>query len=212
MPRPKKVQPVVEQPVEPNVEELVVEDSSIEESISEQVDIDGNPPTQYLQPYYIRSVSKVMDDDDDDVGINEVAASLHLNDDTLVENSSDQTELASTKFAVYSNGEYVETVDDQSIELLKYLDLNRAELDNRIEELWQTPNDPNDLIFFNFGEQKMNYNSYYAYFNVNGFAPVEPRINSWMEYYLNKHSPITEEEIAIQLKGSLQYSFIPIKS
>ena len=58
----------------------------------------------------------------------------------------------------------------------------------------------------------MNYTSYNAYFTQNGFAPKEPNIKSWMEYYLNIHNPITPEEIAIELKGSLQYSFIPIKS
>ena len=193
MPRPKKVAPI-EEPIV--LEETVIEESQV---VAET----EKPPTQVLVPFFIQ---KVVDPED--------LETVEAQEETLVqEEAFTQEELPSiTKFEIYLNGEYVETVDDESAELLQYLELNRSELDSRIQELWQTPDDPNDLIFFNFGEQKMNYNSYNAYFNVNGFAPIEPKIKSWMEYYLNKHNPITEEEVAILLKGSLQYSFIPIKS
>jgi hypothetical protein len=187
MPRPKKVAPIEDTSA---LEETVVESS-------QEVLETEKPPTQVLMPFLIQKVY-----DPEDLPTREIQEEPEMQQDTV----------SITKFQIYSNGEYVETVDDESVELFKYLELNRAELDARIEELWQTPSDPNDLIFFNFGEQKMNYNSYQAYFNVNGFAPIEPRIKSWMEYYLIKHNPITPEEIAIQLKGALQYSFIPIKS
>ncbi len=204
MPRPKKVQPV-EETFESNVEELVLEESASVESPQEEVKSEEKPPEQVLKPFYIKSVKRMMGDDDEDEVDTEQTLEV-LPEEEVV------SEASVTKFAVYSNGEYLETVDDTSTGLLKYLDLNRAELDNRIQELWQVPNDPNDLIFFNFGPQKMSYNSYNAYFNVNGFAPIEPKVKSWMEYYLRLHNPITEEEIAIKLKGPLQYSFIPIKS
>ena len=150
------------------------------------------------------------EDEEDEEQDMPIQMSMNVSDIELPEENEET--LTNTKFAVHLQGEYVETVDDQSPELFAYLDLNRAELDERIHELWQTPSDANDLIFFNFGQQKMNYNSYAAYFTQNGFAPVEPNVKSWMEYYLRIHNPITPEEIAIQLKGPLQYSFIPIKS
>ena len=197
MPRPKKVTSVE------NLEETVLE--LVDEVVAEEKQTEEKPPEQILIPFHIRALKD--EDEDEDMPIQ---MSMKVSEVERVEEN--QEVLLKTKFAVYFNGEHVETVEDGSSELVGYLDLNRAELDNRIQELWQTPNDPNDLIFFNFGEQKMNYNSYHAYFNQNGFAPIEPKIKSWMEYYLNVHNPITQEEIAIQLKGALQYSFIPIKS
>jgi hypothetical protein len=189
MPRPKKVNPI---------DELLVSEEILVEETQEVLESE-KPPTQVLIPFVIK---KMVDTEDLE----------QTNNDIEVEQESILPENVNTKFSIYSHGEYVETVDDNSPELNKYLELNRLELDNRINELWQSPSDPNDLIFFNFGQQKMNYNSYNSYFTQNGFAPKEPIIKSWMEYYLNVHNPITPEEIAIQLKGSLQYSFIPIKS
>jgi hypothetical protein len=191
MPRPKKI---IEKDVSSASEEIA-------ETISEVVIEDVKPPTQILVPFHIQ---KTLDNED----IQERSAAEENN--VILENN--EIELQKNKFEIYSNGEYVETVEEGSSELLAYLDSNRKELDKRIEELWQNPSDPNDLIFFNFGEQKMIYKTYNSYFSLNGFAPVEPKIKSWMEYYLRKHNPITEEEIVIQLKGPLQYSFIPIKS
>jgi hypothetical protein len=206
MPRPKKVVSVenLEESVLQTTEE-VVEEVVEEVILSEKTE--ENPPEQILIPHHIRAAK--MKDDDEVEDEFPIQMTMNVSDPIPAEETQ---EVAFTKFGVYSNGEYIETVDDQSTDLFAYLELNRAELDSRIHELWQTPNDPNDLIFFNFGQQRMNYNSYYAYFNQNGFAPIEPNIKSWMEYYLNLHNPITPEEIAIQLKGPLQYSFIPIKS
>ena len=197
MPRPKKNVPV---------EEVILETVEQQEAV-EISPVNEKPPTQFLIPHHIRPLPRL---DEDDIEFE------FASDEPKVDLSSETQELevdnAKTKFEIYSHGQHIDTVEDESPELIKYLEFNRNELNQRIEELWQTPSDPNDLIFFNFGEQKINYNSYYAYFNVNGFAPVEPTIKSWMEYYLNKHNPITPEEVAIQLKGPLQYSFIPIKS
>lgn len=198
MPRPKKNVPV---------EEVIVKTAEQEETV-ETNPVDEKPPTQILIPFYIKQTVNM---DNDDIEFEFVS------DESKVDSQSESKELeldqiVKTKFEIYSHGQHIDTVEDESPELIKYLEFNRSELNQRIEELWQTPSDPNDLIFFNFGEQKLNYNSYYAYFNQNGFAPVEPKINSWMEYYLKKHNPITEEEVVIQLKGPLQYSFIPIKS
>jgi hypothetical protein len=209
MPRPKKVAPVE------IVDEIVssaqvLADEVVDEVAPKEQLTEEKPPEQILIPFYIKALKTKDEEDEEDDDQGDISNEMSM---TVGEAPQEEAEEVSiTKFAVYLNGEFVETVDDESSELINYLDLNRAELDSRIHELWQNPSDPNDLIFFNFGEQKMSYISYYAYFNQNGFAPVEPKIKSWMEYYLNKHNPITEEEIAIQLKGPLQYSFIPIKS
>jgi hypothetical protein len=114
-------------------------------------------------------------------------------------------------FEVFDSGVYVETVSNNSEKLLNYLESNRKQLDEWIEELSQVPSDPNDLIFINFGAQQRIYRTYDQYFTQNGYAPRPPAIKSWMEYYKRLHNPITDEEIAVELKGKLRYSFNPIK-
>ena len=186
MPRPKKI---TQEP------EIVLS----EETITETPDKAETPPSQYLKPYFIEPLVE----DEKEISVKDIV---------IEEKTFDVDVTPTTKFNVHKNEEFIETVDDNSEELEKYLELNKKELNERIEDLWQVPKDPNDLIFFNFGEQKMIYRTYDSYFTINGFAPVEPKITSWMQYYLKKHYPITPEEVAILLKGSLQYSFIPIKS
>ena len=143
---------------------------------------------------------------------------------SLVENFSDE-ETVSEKleenlsvsseeglsFEVLDLGVYTETVLNNSEKLFYYLEQNRKQLDEWIDELSQVPSDPNDLIFINFGPQQRVYRTYDQYFTQNGYAPKPPVINSWMEYYKRIHNPITEEEIAVELKGQLRYSFNPIK-
>lgn len=186
MPRPKKITQ------EPEI--VLSEETNIETPIELET-----PPAQYLTPYFIEPLK----DEEKEFAVKEVI---------VEEKKFDKDLILKNKFNVHKNDELVEIVDDNSEELEKYLELNKQELNDRIEDLWCVPNDPNDLIFFNFGEQKMIYRTYDSYFTLNGFAPVEPKITSWMQYYLKKHYPITPEEVAILLKGSLQYSFIPIKS
>ena len=114
-------------------------------------------------------------------------------------------------FEVFDSGAYIETVSNNSEKLFYYLEQNRKQLDGWIDELSQVPSDPNDLIFINFGTQQRIYRTYDQYFTQNGYAPKPPVLNSWMEYYKRIHNPITEEEIAVELKGQLRYSFNPIK-
>ena len=195
MPRPKKIV---------QVEEKLVTDETLVEQ-SQDITENEKPPTQVLIPFFIQRASDTQESNTTQSIESQTTEAEQIAKEPIEE------EVVS-KFEIHCDGQHIETVEDKSPELIKYLDLNRAELDERIQELWQTPTDPNDLIFFNFGEQKLIYNSYNSYFNLNGFAPVEPKVKSWMEYYLKKHNPITEEEVVIQLKGPLQYSFIPIKS
>ena len=63
----------------------------------------------------------------------------------------------------------------------------------------------------NEGAQTRKYVSYAQYCMQNGYAPREPKINSWMQFYLEKYEPISEEEIAVKLKGNLRFSFDIIK-
>lgn len=111
------------------------------------------------------------------------------------------------QFKVYANGEFVETVEDESDRLIFYLDENAAELQSWVEELKRPVEDPNELLFLNEGPQKRSYTTYNQYFAQNGYAPRPPRITSWMQFYKKKYDPITEEEIAVQYKGNLKYSF-----
>ena len=114
-------------------------------------------------------------------------------------------------FEVFDSMAYLETVPNNSEKLFYYLEQNRKQLNEWIDELNQVPSDPNDLIFINFGVQQRIYRAYDQYFTQNGYAPRPPVINSWMEYYKKIHNPITDEEIAVELKGKLRYSFNPIK-
>jgi hypothetical protein len=130
--------------------------------------------------------------------------------DEIVENVSELID-EGLSFEVFDSGVYIETVSNNSEQLMHYLEANRKQLDDWIDELSQIPSDPNDLIFINFGQQQRIYRTYDQYFTQNGYAPKPPVINSWMEYYKRLHNPITEEEIAVELKGKLRYSFNPIK-
>lgn len=132
-----------------------------------------------------------------------------LNEESI-ENLSVSSE-EGLSFEVLDLGVYTETVLNNSEKLFYYLEQNRKQLDEWIDELSQVPSDPNDLIFINFGPQQRVYRTYDQYFTQNGYAPKPPVINSWMEYYKRIHNPITEEEIAVELKGQLRYSFNPIK-
>jgi hypothetical protein len=115
------------------------------------------------------------------------------------------------RFEVFDARVYIETVYNNSEQLFYYLEQNRKQLNDWIDELNQVPTDPNDLIFINFGTQQRIYRAYAQYFTQNGYAPRPPEINSWMEYYKKIHNSITDEEVAVELKGQLRYSFNPIK-
>ena len=111
------------------------------------------------------------------------------------------------KYKVFADGEFVEEIDEDSDKLDFYLDENSKQLQSWVEELSQPPADANEIIFMNDGPQQRKYISYAQFRSQNGYAPKEPEFTSWMQFYLNKYEPITAEEIAVQLKGNLKYSF-----
>ena len=112
------------------------------------------------------------------------------------------------KYNVYENETLVAVVNDNSPELLSYLEVNHNQLMEWIEKLRLDTTDEEDLALFNipFTDNRV-YKSLKQYYLQNGFAPKQPRITSWMHYYLLKHPMMTEEEIVIEVFGPLKYSF-----
>lgn len=110
-------------------------------------------------------------------------------------------------YSVYLNGEFIETISENSEKLDKYLLENKKQLETYIHELNENIEDSNLLIFFHEGKQDRNYLTFDAYYAQNGLAPKVKTINSWMQFYKTKYPLMTEEEIAIKVKGNLKYSF-----
>ena len=115
------------------------------------------------------------------------------------------------KYRVFDNGDFLEELDEDSNKVDWYLEENKKQLQSWVEELSQSPTDANEIIFMNEGPQPRKYVSYAQYCMQNGYAPREPKINSWMQFYLEKYEPISEEEVAVKLKGNLRFSFEIIK-
>jgi hypothetical protein len=113
-----------------------------------------------------------------------------------------------TVFKVYHLGTFVENVQESSNELNGYLELNKTQLYDNIDKLKTPTSDSEDLALFNIpATDNRKYNSLAQYYQQNGLAPQAPRINNWMTYYKIKYSLATEEEIAVQVFGPLDYSF-----
>lgn len=110
-------------------------------------------------------------------------------------------------YSVYSYGEFVEDIEEESEKIDLYLEQNKSQLDLFIHELNETVSDPNISIYFHEGKQNRQYLSFEAYYAQNGLAPKAQTIHSWMQFYKNKFPNMSEEEIAIKVKGNLQYSF-----
>ena len=113
-----------------------------------------------------------------------------------------------TVFKVYHLGNFVADVEENSNQLNVYLESNRTQLYDNIDKLKTPTFDQEDLVLFNIpATDNRKYNSLAQYYQQNGLAPQTPRINNWMTYYKIKYSLATEEEIAIQVFGPLDYSF-----
>jgi hypothetical protein len=88
------------------------------------------------------------------------------------------------------------------------LEFNKAQLYSNIDKLKTPTSDQEDLVLFNvpFTDNR-KYNSLAQFYQQNGLAPQAPRITDWMTFYKIKYPMATEEEIAIQVFGPLDYSF-----
>jgi hypothetical protein len=117
-------------------------------------------------------------------------------------------ETPKTIYKVYHLGNFVAEVEENSEILNQYLDSNKVQLYDNIDKLKTPTIDPEDLVLFNVPPtDNRKYNSLAQFYQQNGLAPQPPRINNWMTYYKFKYPMATEEEIAIQVFGPLDYSF-----
>ena len=113
-----------------------------------------------------------------------------------------------TVFKVYHLGNFVKEVEENSDELNDCLEQNRVQLYDNIAKLKTPTFDQEDLVLFNVpATDNRKYNSLAQYYQQNGLAPQPPRVNDWMTYYKIRYPLATEEEIAIQVFGPLDYSF-----
>jgi hypothetical protein len=119
-----------------------------------------------------------------------------------------EEEAPKTIFKVYHLGNYVSDVEENSDQLNVCLEFNKAQLYSNIDKLKTPTSDQEDLVLFNvpFTDNR-KYNSLAQFYQQNGLAPQAPRITDWMTFYKIKYPMATEEEIAIQVFGPLDYSF-----
>lgn len=113
-----------------------------------------------------------------------------------------------TIFKVYYLGNFISDVEENSDTLNGFLENNRVQLYDNISKLKTPTTDPEDLVLFNVpSTDNRNYNSLAQFYQQNGLAPQPPKISDWMTYYKTKYPLATDEEIAIQVFGPLDYSF-----
>jgi hypothetical protein len=119
-----------------------------------------------------------------------------------------EEEAPKTIFKIYHLGNFVANVEENSDQLNVCLEANKVQLYENIDKLKTPTNDPEDLVLFNLpSTDNRKYNSLAQFYQQNGLAPQPPKIADWMTYYKIKYPLATEEEIAIQVFGPLDYSF-----
>lgn len=182
MPRPKKIVPVVEENL---IEELEVSTSEETEVFETQLTIDLNSEKKF---------EEIVENVVEQFEVVETAPEPEL----VVNNA--------VKYDVFDNLVYLKTVANAQ-ELDYYLEANKVQLFDFIEELKKDTDNEEDLALFNTPNDNRTYKSLAQYSLQNGLAPVEPKIKSWMVYYTRKYPFMSEEEIAIKAIGNLRYSF-----
>ena len=125
-----------------------------------------------------------------------------------VEISSDEE--AGQLYAVIDNGEVVASVYENSAALDELLEYNKRQLDERINFLLETVSDEAEIVAMNI-KGPTNYISWRQYQIQNGLTPTEPPITTRYNYYLQRYSDLSVEEMAIKVYGILRYSFTPIE-
>ena len=119
-----------------------------------------------------------------------------------------EEEAKKTIYKVYNLGIFVVDVEENSDVINGFLDSNRVQLYDNIAKLKTITTNPEDLVLFNVpATDNRKYNSLAQFYQQNGLAPQSPKITDWMTYYKVKYPLATEEEIAIQVFGPLDYSF-----
>ena len=128
--------------------------------------------------------------------------------EVLVVEETVKEETSKTIYKVYNLGNFVLDVEENSDIINGFLDSNRVQLYDNIAKLKTITTNPEDLVLFNVpATDNRKYNSLAQFYQQNGLAPQPPKIVDWMTYYKVKYPLATEEEIAIQVFGPLDYSF-----
>ena len=113
-------------------------------------------------------------------------------------------------YAVIDNGEVIASVYENSAALDELLEYNKSQLEERINFLLETVSDEAEIVAMNI-KGPTNYISWRQYQVQNGLTPTEPPITTRYNYYLQKYSDLSVEEMAIKVYGILRYSFTPIE-
>lgn len=144
------------------------------------------------------------------VEIEEIVAEpvVEFSSEPEVEISSDEE--TGQLYAVIDNGEVVASVYENSDALVELLEYNKRQLDERINFLLETVSDEAEIVAMNI-KGPTNYISWRQYQIQNGLTPTEPPITTRYNYYLQRYSDLSVEEMAIKVYGILRYSFTPIE-
>ena len=144
------------------------------------------------------------------VEIEEIVAEpvVEFSSEPEVEISSDEE--TGQLYAVIDNGEVVASVYENSDALIELLEYNKKQLDERINFLLETVSDEAEIVAMNI-KGPTNYISWRQYQIQNGLTPTEPPITTRYNYYLQRYSDLSVEEMAIKVYGILRYSFTPIE-
>jgi hypothetical protein len=170
----------------PRTKKIVQEESKISEVIEVQEELVFEPEEELVVEPVAIEVPEVED----------------LSIEEMIE------EAPKTIFKVYHIGNFVADVEENSDILNGFLELNRVQLYDNVAKLKVPTSDAEDLVLFNVpATDNRKYNSLAQFYQQNGLAPQAPRINDWMTYYKTKYPLATDEEIAIQVFGPLDYSF-----
>ena len=133
---------------------------------------------------------------------------VEFSSDDAVEISSEEE--TGQLYAVIDNGEVVASVYENSDALVELLEYNKRQLDERINFLLETVSDEAEIVAMNI-KGPTNYISWRQYQIQNGLTPTEPPITTRYNYYLQRYSDLSVEEMAIKVYGILRYSFTPIE-
>ena len=151
-----------------------------------------------------------------ETGIDSFVEIEEIVEEPVVEFSSEpEVEISSDEetgqlYAVIDNGEVVASVYENSDALVELLEYNKRQLDERINFLLETVSDEAEIVAMNI-KGLTNYISWRQYQIQNGLTPTEPPITTRYNYYLQRYSDLSVEEMAIKVYGILRYSFTPIE-
>jgi hypothetical protein len=143
----------------------------------------------------------------------EFSDDIELIDDEELDNLSPEDDYVPGElyYEVFDTGMTLGYCKDGSEELMKFINGNKEELQNWVNELKTEITDHLQLLSINYPGAETRYVSVLQYQNQNGFAPEGPKFKSMMDYYIDQHPTSSEEEIAFAVFGNLRFSFVPVR-